>query len=164
MEVIRAPENRISQSYIRVQRITGALWFTGEILVLAIIYILSEKFDWYGWIDWIIYGLVGVAILYAVWSIGIAPMLMQRYWRYDVGEEFVQLQHGRLIRSDQLIPLTKVQYVELGQGPLLRSQGLYRIEIGTMGSQHAIPGLLEQEAYRVRERIAELARIKEVEE
>ncbi|WLV24896.1 PH domain-containing protein [Aciduricibacillus chroicocephali] len=164
MESIQAPGNRISKSYIRVQRIAGALWLAGEVFVLAIIYLLARNFHWYAWIDWFLYGLGAVSVLYAVWSIGLAPMLMQRYWRYDVGEEFIQLQHGRLIRSNQLIPLTKVQYVELGQGPLLRSQNLFRIEIGTMGSQHVIPGLSEQEAYRVRERIAELARIKEVEE
>lgn len=163
MHGIETPVNHISRSFIKVQRIAEFLETVAILIVLAILLVLCKMFGWYSWIEYSLWILACLVVPYAVWTVGVGPMLMQRYWRYDVGEEFVQLQHGRLIRTNQIIPMTKIQYVELAQGPLLRSQGLYRVEIGTMGSNHAIPGLLEHEAYAVRARIAELAKIKEVE-
>jgi len=160
---IQRPQQRIAAAYIFVKRLTSILETIVSLIFLAVLLILSIVFPWYGWITLVLWAILGLDLLYAIWSIGISPLLLQRYWRYEVDTAFIQLQHGRFICKHQLVPMTKVQYVELEQGPFLRRYGLYTIKIGTMGSVHKIPGIPDAEAVALRKQIALHARIKEVE-
>lgn len=160
---IREPQQRIEPEYIRVMRLKELIWSVISIVILIILFVVNNVYNLYTWIPILLWIIAAIDFCYVIWSIGVAPVLLQRYWRYEIGAEFVQLQRGRLIRTNQLIPMAKVQYVSLEQGPFLRRFGLYNVEIGTMGSQHRIPGLRQEEAIDVRERILKLAQIKEVE-
>jgi len=160
---IREPKQRIQPEYIRVMRLKELIWSIVSIAIMITLFVLYNVYNWYTWVPIVLWIIAAIDFCYMIWSIGVAPVLLQRYWRYEIGAEFVQLQRGRLIRMNQLIPMAKVQYVSLEQGPFLRRFGLYNVEIGTMGSQHRIPGLIEEEAIDVRERILKLAQIKEVE-
>lgn len=163
MSGIRPPERTISKDAVRVKRISGMLEHLIYILVIGVLLGLDAYFQWVDWIGWILISLGALWVLSAVWSIAVKPRLFQTYWRYDVSEEFIHLKHGVWIVSHVLVPMTKVQSVELSQGPLQRRYGLYTLRVGTMGSTHSIPLLPEQEAHMLRDQIAQFARIKEVE-
>lgn len=121
-------------------------------------------FDWYEWIKIILWVLLGLMPFLAVWSIVIDPIIIQKHWRYGIDENFVRLKHGKFFQTDTVIPMTKIQYVEAEQGPILRRFGLYSLTIGTMRSAHEIPALPEQEAFEIRDLIAYHAKINEVDE
>jgi len=158
---IEKPDHRISRDFIYVKRLEAWIWFAAAMLALVVLIYLGFYFEWPGWLRLIIWAGILIEVGYAVWAIGLAPILLQRYWRYGMNREYIQLQHGRLIWSHELIPLAKVQYVQLQQGPFLRKRGLYALEIGTMGSSHSIPGLPEAEALVMRDEIARHANIKD---
>ncbi|MCE4051777.1 MULTISPECIES: PH domain-containing protein [Bacillaceae] len=160
---IEEPNRCISEKAMKVWRISEALLNGGILVVLGIVYYLDVYFDWKYWIGWIIIGLLGLTVLSAIWGIILEPSLKQKYWRYDVDEEFIQLKSGIWNKQHQLIPMTKVQSVELIQGPLLRKYELYSISVGTMGSSHKIPAIPQEEARELRDQIAHYAKIKEVE-
>ncbi len=61
-------------------------------------------FLWKAWIGPIIIGLGVLTILAALWGIFIAPPLKQRYWRYDVSEEFIQTEMGSNGRESSINP------------------------------------------------------------
>ncbi len=160
---IEEPKRCISEKAMKVWRISESLINMGVLVVLCIVFYLDVYFEWKYWIGWIIIGLLGMTVLSAIWGIFIEPSLKQKYWRYDVDEEFIQLKSGIWNRKHQLIPMTKVQSVELVQGPLLRKFQLYSISVGTMGSSHKIPAIPQEEARELRDQIAHYAKIKEVE-
>lgn len=160
---IEEPKRCISEKAMKVWRISESLINMGILVVLCIVFYLDVYFEWKYWIGWIIIGLLGMTVLSAIWGIFIEPSLKQKYWRYDVDEEFIQLKSGIWNKKHQLIPMTKVQSVELVQGPLLRKFQLYSISVGTMGSSHKIPAIPQEEARELRDQIAHYAKIKEVE-
>jgi len=160
---IEEPKRCISEKAMKVWRISETLINMGILVVLGIVFYLDVYFEWKKWIGWIIIGLLGLTVLSAIWGIIIEPSLKQKYWRYDVDEEFIQLKSGIWNKKHQLIPMTKVQSVELIQGPLLRKYQLYSISVGTMGSSHEIPAIPQEEAQKLRDQIAHYAKIKEVE-
>ncbi|TRZ36337.1 hypothetical protein CEQ21_12320 [Niallia circulans] len=160
---IEEPKKSISEKAMKVWRISETIINVGILIVLCVLYYLDGYFEWKYWIGWIILGLIGLTVLSAIWEIIMEPSLKQKYWRYDVDEEFIQLKSGIWKKKHQLIPMTKVQSVELVQGPLLRKYKLYSISVGTMGSSHQIPAIPEVEALELRNQIAHYAKIKEVE-
>ncbi len=160
---MKEPDQHISKDAIRVWRISNCIIHISFILMAIILLILDNHFDWYNWVTYVLWIVLTLDIITAIWSIFFEPVLLQKYWRYGVDEAYVKLRHGKWHIHNQVIPMTKVQYVGLEQGPLLRKYNLYTISIGTMASTHQIPALSEQEAISLRNQIATLARIKEVE-
>lgn len=132
-------------------------------LVLGVLFFLDWRFDWYTWIGWVLIGIAVLFLLSVIWSI-ISPPLLYKSWRYDLDAEFLYLQFGIWERTEQVIPMSKIQAVAMKQGPIMRKYGLASLSVDTMGSNHEIPALPKNIADQVRERIAQFAKIKEVEQ
>ncbi len=154
--------NPISKHAIRIWRITNLLSEFVLLNLLVILLILSIYFHWYNWITivlWILIALIPVGI---TWSVIIEPKRKYSYWKYGVNEHFIRFTYGRLFTTQTVIPMAKVQFVELEQGPLLRQYDVHTITIGTLGDTHKIPILPEKEVFALRKQIANYAQIKEV--
>ncbi len=142
-------------------RLSRAIVHAAALLLIAALLVMDAAWGWWSWVGWVLYGAAGLAVLSAIFAVGIEPFILQRIWRYDVSEEYVQLKHGALTRVHVLVPMAKVEYVTTNQGPIMRKYGLYNLVIGTMASSHNIPALPEREAFSLREQIAELAQVKD---
>ncbi|WAA09251.1 PH domain-containing protein [Fervidibacillus albus] len=156
--MLNEPKNRISEKALTVWKIRGMIQ-TGIFLLLSIVAIvLIFLFDWPKWIIPIL------AILFIIdgyYSIFFAPKLQWRRWRYEVREQEIELQHGLFVVTKTLIPMIRVQHVDMEQGPILKKYGLATISISTAATTHAIPALEEEEAENVRQIISQLARVDE---
>lgn len=159
---INGPQKRLSKDAIKVWIISEAIMNLIGFFLLGVLLYLDHLFSWQEWIGWIFIVITIISVLGAVWSI-INPFLQYKNWRYDVDEEFLQLQSGVLNEIHQLVPMTKIQSVLTEQGPLLRKYGLCSVSIKTMGSSHTIPALTRDVAVELRNQIAHFAKIKEVE-
>lgn len=156
---IKEPTQPISEKAILVWRTINALAEVVILLILIGLLIAHTYFSWYDWIGYILWGLIIITLLGGVWSIYLEPLLMQRYWRYEIDNDFVQLRHGRFKLVHKVVPMSKIQYVGLKQGPMLRKYGLYTLSIGTMATTHDIPAIPEDTAKEIRDQIAVLANI-----
>lgn len=163
MYEIVEPKNRISKDAIKVWRITSV--FTFFILMIIVTGGLGAAyyFEWPKWVKIILRIIFVVVPLYSIWSVFIRPRLLYKYWRYGIDEQYVRFKHGIFVRSDAVVPMTKIQFVEANQGPIMRKYNLYSLQIGTLGSSHDIPALPKDEAFALRDQISELAKLKEVE-
>lgn len=123
--------------------------------------ICSDRFDWYDWIGIVLYILGGLFIVSSIFSIFIEPIYLQRTWRYQVDEEFVQLKFGKFQQQHILIPMEKVEYVRTEQGPILRRYDLYDLEIGTTTSSHKIPAIPANVAKILKAEIGTFAKIRD---
>lgn len=161
---IEMPTQRLSKDAVKVWRIRETLSHALTLLLLVALLIIDEYFHWVAWIEMILWGIVALTVISAIWSIGIKPYLIYKNYRYDVSESFLQLKSGAIHEVHELIPMTKIQSVATNQGPIMRRYDLYSVEIRTMGSGHQIPALPKKVALQLREQIAQYAKLKEVEQ
>lgn len=158
---IEEPTERISTDAVKVWRISNSLGHLLALIIIAILVLFSNMFGWFDWINIVLYIIGGLAILSALFSIVIEPIYLQRTWRYQIDQQFVQLKHGKWQVKHTLIPMEKVEYVRSEQGPLMRMFSLYKIEIGTTTSNHVIPGIPSDEAKLLKAQIATYAKIQD---
>ncbi|WP_335870972.1 PH domain-containing protein [Bacillus sp. 2205SS5-2] len=159
--VLEAPRQQVSPLAVKVWRSSAVISLVVTLSVLFILLYLANHFDWYDWISPILIGILGLSVLYSIYEIFIYPIYMHKTWRFDVNEEFIQLKFGALEKTHVLIPMTKVQYVNTQQGPLLRRFNLASITIGTTSSTHTIPAIPAEEAESLRNYIANLAKVRD---
>jgi len=84
-------------------------------------------------------------------------------WSYRLDQRVIELRYGVLWQKSVMIPLSRVQHVDLLRGPLERHYGLASLEIHTAGTRHAsykLEGLSEETGETLRERLISEADLK----
>ncbi len=158
---IKEPSEKIANQAVQVWRISNTIGHGIAIIVLAILLYCSEHFQWYGWIQVTLYIILGIIVLSAFYSIFIEPVFLQKTWRYEIDEDFVQMKNGKWNESHTLVPMEKVEFVRTEQGPIMRKFDLFNLIIGTTTTQHTIPAIPAEKAKRLKAEIAQLAKVKE---
>lgn len=95
----------------------------------------------------------------SVWLICLRPPRLYRSWGYRIDERVLETRSGLLIQTRRLLPLARLQHVDLRRGLLERAHGLATLVLHTAGTQEAkitIPGLDAEEAARLRDRLVEI--------
>ena len=160
---LETPEKRLSKDAIKVWLIGEVIGNVIGLIVLGVLFYLDYYFAWKEWIGWILIVITILAFLGAIWGL-IRPFLLYKNWRYDADEEFLHLKSGAIYETHQLVPMSKIQAVKTEEGPIFRKYGLCSVSVETMGSSHAIPALRKSVAIELRNRIAQYAKVKEVEQ
>lgn len=158
---IPEPTQTISIKATKVWRISNTIGHATVLVIIGTLMICSDRFDWYDWIGIVLYVLGGLFIVSSIFSIFIEPIYLQRTWRYQVDQEFVQLKFGKFQQQHILIPMEKVEYVHTEQGPIMRRYDLYDLEIGTTTSSHKIPAIPANVAKTLKAEIATFAKIRD---
>ncbi|MFN0111441.1 MAG: PH domain-containing protein [Blastocatellia bacterium] len=103
-----------------------------------------------GWL-----ALAAICLSFSFWF----PARYYRTWGWRIDEKVLELRHGRLVEHMRLIPLARLQHVDLERGPLERMFGLASLVIHTAGTHAAattIPGLEAETAARLRDHLVEI--------
>lgn len=115
--------------YLRMRALVDMVfWFiiAGAVTGLAL---------WFEWPAYIIWGAAGVFIVLFLINVIIRPMIFYRVTRYELAEEQIIVKKGFLIIRTTLIPIKRIQGVELSTGPVSRRYGLsiLRAKTASMG-------------------------------
>lgn len=95
-------------------------------------------------------------LLLAIWIGGVAPVRRFRAWGYHMDGEELQVRHGVLVQVHTVVPLDRVEHLDIAQGPLERSFGVSRLIVHTAGTLHSqvqLPGLTRETAEAMRDEI-----------
>jgi membrane protein YdbS with pleckstrin-like domain len=95
-------------------------------------------------------------LLLAVWIVFLAPSRRFRAWGYAMDAEELQVRRGLWTQVHTVVPLDRVQHIDLAQGPLERSFGVSRLVVHTAGTLHSqvlLPGLPRPTAEKMRDEI-----------
>lgn len=87
------------------------------------------------------------------------PPRYYRSWRWRIDAKVLEIRSGRLVERARLIPLNRLQHVDLERGLFERMYGLSSLIIHTAGTHAAstrIPGLEAEEAARLRDHLVEI--------
>lgn len=86
----------------------------------------------------------------------ISPPRRFRAWGYQMDAEELQLRHGVWTQVHTVVPLERVQHIDISQGPLERGFAVCRLLVHTAGTMHSrvvLPGLARGTAERMRDEI-----------
>lgn len=106
--------------------------------------------------------LLGATLLLLAYPVLIAPGRRFRRWGYRMDGEDLRVAHGVWTRTETLVPLGRVQHLDVSQGPLERAFGVCRLVLHTAGTMHSrvvLPGITRERAEGMRDEIR--ARIRE---
>jgi hypothetical protein len=92
----------------------------------------------------------------AVWTVLYYHPRNYRAWGYHVDRRVLLIGQGVWFRSIKLLPLPRLQHVDVKRGPLQRRYGLATLVLHTAGTHAAsieVPGLDAEEAVRLRDHL-----------
>lgn len=155
-----APSHTLNPKIKRVWRINDALWLALAYACVACPFLIVAYADPQAPWAWLVVGgaTVLLAVCLVVWLVVLPPIRFAR-WRYEVGEHELDIARGIIWRKRFIIPFVRVQNTDTKQGPILRAFGLASVTTATAAGEHEIPGLTFEEADRLRDLIAEQARL-----
>ena len=152
------PEFRtLDARVIKLWRVTGLIGCSPLLLVL-LTGLLFGVFAEPALVPWIFLGWVGLVAVCA-WLVYFRPPRVYRAWSYRIDDKVLETRSGLMFRVNRLLPLTRLQHVDLHSGPLERSFGLASLVLHTAGTHDAsirIPGLDAGDARRLRDHLVEI--------
>ena len=154
--VTNLPAHRLDPRMLRVWYISDVIGIIAVAVLAVVAWAVVRHLG--GDVFWV-YLIAGVIEAICLGDLLISPRVEMATWRYDVTPTDVDLYHGVFTKKRVLVPLVRVQHVQTKQGPILRAHGLATVTISTAGESFEIPGLAEEDANELRDRVAELARL-----
>ena len=143
---------RVSRKYIGVELVGVALFglvAIGATLVFSLTRWFAQPF---GWI------LVGAAVVTTLVMFAVAPRRV-RSIGYQLREDDLLFRRGLAWQRFVAVPYGRMQLVDINRGPLARALGLSELRFVTAAAAATIvvPGLPEQDAEELRDRLVGLA-------
>lgn len=142
---------------IRVEQVTGLAIFgilsIASLVGLMISYFSVNEVNWIWWT--VAAGIIAGACLLLGFVL-LWPSIEYRHARWAWGEDGLEIHRGVFWRHKISIPISRIQHVDVSQGPLQRQFGLGKVTVHTAGTRHAaieLSGIAYEAATWLREQI-----------
>ncbi|MBP1995864.1 PH domain-containing protein [Paenibacillus eucommiae] len=150
------PQQQLDERALAVWKWSGLISSLISWIVTIFLVFAAFRFNWPWWIA-VIAGVL--TLLETLLLVTVLPKRRWQRWRYEIRENEIDLQHGFIFQKRTVIPMVRVQHVDTNQGPIMRKYGLSSVTFSTAAGNHEIPALANELADKVRDQIAELARV-----
>ncbi len=100
--------------------------------------------------------LIASALILSILYVVYVPRLRYRFWRWHVSGDALFVERGIVNRVRTLVPLRRVQHLDVSQNLIERRVDLGKLIVHTAGTQNhtvTLPGLRYDEAVALRERL-----------
>lgn len=152
------PLELLDPRVIPLQRITGGI-FTAVIAMVSLVALginLLVEDDAFGW-TWLLRPAVWlVLVVLFAWHSYRWPARAYQHTSYRVDDQGIEIRRGVYWRLVINVPRSRVQHIDVSQGPIERRYGLGTLVIYTAGTDHAkveLEGLEHGRALRIREHL-----------
>lgn len=146
---------RVSPKYVTIRLVQWALGnlVTVLILCLPLVFVLSGLWEWPPL--WLAVLVPAVMLLLAVWRLVLIPRQV-RAIGYAERDDDLLIRTGIFFQRTMAVPYGRMQYVDIGVGPVERGLGLCTLKLHTAspGTNALIPGLPAAEGARLREQLS----------
>ena len=150
-------ERPLDPAWVDLQRVVG--WIVWAVISpLLLIALLIAGFTRSLSLD--VKVVLSVAAMAAVallaWLAQKWPAIEYRHFRYRVDALGIDIRHGVVWRRVISVPRSRVQHIDVAQGPLERRYGLSSLSIYTAGTEFAkvdLPGLKYSRAVQIRDHL-----------
>ena len=138
----------------RISSLIGIALLLLGLLMAALVVVVREPAYW----RWVAAFWLAIAAFF-FWFCFWYPPRYYRSWGYRIDAKVLETRSGRLIQRTRLLPLSRLQHVDIERGPIERAFGLASLVLHTAGTHSAnirVPGLEADEATRLRDRLIEI--------
>lgn len=127
------------------------------IAVYAVIFLGVAADLWFGWI---FPGIphrrivaVVVLALYAALAVTklLSPKILYHWYRYAIDDEEINIRSGVFVKKTEIVPIERVQKIEVSRGPVERRYGLASVSVVTAGGDVDVRYLPAVEAEEISE-------------
>ena len=126
----------------------------GVLVLAALTYDVLQFFEPDRWVPFGV--LTAVALAFGMTMALALPRLRYRFWRFDLRPEELYLERGVWNRVRTIVPLRRIQHLDVSQDVLERNYGLGKLIVHTAGARSGdvvLPGLRYEEAERLRDEV-----------
>lgn len=152
-EEATAAMQQLAPAIVTVWRIKTGLWAAG-IALIALFYDVLELLSGEALLP---FGLITALVVVSGAALTIvAPRLIYRRWRYALLEDELHVQYGVLNHVYTIVPLHRIQHMDVSQDIIEREHDLARLIVhtaGTRNSEVVVPGLRLEKAESLRDRL-----------
>ncbi|OPJ57834.1 PH domain-containing protein [Clostridium oryzae] len=106
-------------------------------------------------IQLVVLAILGLFIFLQLLNTFLYPYIEYKQWKYFINDEKVELIHGIYFITTSVIPIVRIQNINLNQGPINRIFKLTDLEIMTAGNNFTIPNIESSEANKLCEFLRE---------
>ncbi|CAM4336983.1 hypothetical protein FHS16_002651 [Paenibacillus endophyticus] len=152
---------RLHRDYVKVYRISELISNGIFLAVIIAYFICASIWAWTLVPGWIALSVCAASIILFTW---IFPEMKYKRFQYELFEDELEIQSGLVFLSNVLVPMVRVQHVELESGPLMRKYDLASVSVVTAATTHRISGLKLGEAQQLKRRIGALAKVDDQDE
>ncbi|MER2000203.1 MAG: PH domain-containing protein [Lysinibacillus sp.] len=153
---------QISPNSIKARNMSDLVSTMIGIIVIAVLLFCTYRFNWWSWLEYVWIGLIIISVLGTVWTYLVSSPLFFKTFRYAITDDFLYIKSGVWTHSEVVVPMAKIQSIELKQGAIMRKYNVSAVHVSTMQGEHEIPYIEAAVAKKVRDDIAKLARLKEL--
>ena len=122
----------------------------------ALAWAIFQLIPWSGQIPFRVLAVTGSIVVMWILRALLLPRLRYRFWRYELREEELRLVRGIWRRVDTIVPLRRIQHLDVSQDIIERNFDLGSLIVhtaGTRSSSVTLPGLQHSEAARLRDEL-----------
>lgn len=136
-------EKRLNKNAIKswiISRTLGSGIFIA--VIFGVIYVLKHffQFDFINYEKYINIIMTCISAYLLIYSY-VYPFIEYHEWKYLVEEDKVEFSEGILIKNRTIIPIIKIEHINIKISPVNSRLGLANIEIFTAGGSHSIPNI-----------------------
>jgi hypothetical protein len=132
----------------RIGRLIGLIIFLvlgiAASIVVTVVDELSPAALW-------VYLISGGIVLLNLLGLLILPGIEYRQWKYLITDEKVEIVHGIFFVTTSIVPIVRIQHITVGQGPIYRKLGLFKVTIALASGTFEIVGLKDERAREISE-------------
>ena len=96
-----------------------------------------------------------IAFIYCLAETFIAPIFSYKQWFYMINDEEIWYREGIFWSKEVVIPIVRIQNINLNEGPISKGLGIADITIGTAGGSYKIPAIDKSEVDTIMEFLRE---------
>lgn len=98
-----------------------------------------------------------IVILFDLINLALIPYFY-RFWLYKITDDYVFIQSGFFLRKEHVIPINRIQNVDLEQDPIMQLTKLKKLKVITAANHYSIDGVSSKQAETLRQQIVKSAR------
>lgn len=155
MDAEEPPLLAVEPGYINVLRVRMAVtWLFLAAVALIVDFSLLERTPFGGILPVAVLALAAAVVI-------IVPRRVYRRLRYRLTERLLQVLRGWMFHVDTVVPLVRVQHIDVTRGPIDKLFGTASLVVHTAGTHNSIvslPGLTPERAAEIRDIIREHVR------
>ncbi|KAF6510868.1 PH domain-containing protein [Geobacillus stearothermophilus] len=130
---------QISPKAMKVRNLNELITSLISLVVITGLYFCTDYFNWWNWLRYVWIALFIITIIGIPWTYFVSSPIYYKTFRYGLTDDFLYIKSGVWTKVEVVVPMTKIQSIELIQGIIMRKYGVHSIEIKTMQGGVTIP-------------------------